>query len=121
MKAFGSIILILAYVALMVRPSVPLLEYAVNQDYIAAELCENKARPEMNCGGSCYLMKQLKKAAQESSKDKENNTEPIVVPVHLAGEVGHVPAIPQLSQSIWDNHACPDNFHPRVLVPPPRG
>ena len=120
MKAYGSIILIFAYVALMVRPSVPFLEYAVNKDYIAAELCENKDRPEMKCGGSCYLMKQLSKAAQESPGNQENNTEPIVIPVHLTGDVGQVPAFSSTSHFLWDNDRCPNSWHPYVLVPPPR-
>lgn len=41
--------------------------YAVNQSYVAEELCENQDQPEMQCNGKCYLMKQLSKA--ESGKE----------------------------------------------------
>ena len=40
--------------------------YMANQSYIAATLCENKAKPKMNCNGKCQLAKQLKKADGES-------------------------------------------------------
>ncbi|MFD2863199.1 hypothetical protein [Mucilaginibacter antarcticus] len=44
--------------------------FQVNKSYIAAQLCENKARPWMNCNGSCFLMKKLK-AAEEKEKKQE--------------------------------------------------
>lgn len=50
-----------------------LLEYRVNQDYIAKVLCENKTKPELKCKGKCQLMKQLD-AAEKQDGNKENNT-----------------------------------------------
>jgi hypothetical protein len=41
--------------------------YVLNKDYIVAQLCENKAQPELKCDGKCHL----KKALQVS---KERNT-----------------------------------------------
>jgi len=43
----------------------PVLEYMVDQDYIAEVLCINKEKKELNCKGKCYLMQQLK--AQEDN------------------------------------------------------
>jgi len=40
-----------------------------NRSYIAKELCENRARPQMHCNGQCVLMKKLK-ALEEKSSDK---------------------------------------------------
>ncbi|MGV3630213.1 MAG: hypothetical protein ACO1O6_03365 [Bacteroidota bacterium] len=39
--------------------------FYVNQQEIAREKCENKARPMMHCDGKCYLSKQLKKLEQK--------------------------------------------------------
>ena len=36
-------------------------QFFINQDFIAAELCENKDAPELECNGKCYLKKELKK------------------------------------------------------------
>lgn len=41
---------------LLVKPVMPLLEYAINKDYIAQMLCVNKDRAEKECQGRCYLM-----------------------------------------------------------------
>lgn len=40
--------------------------FYINQDYIAQNLCENRANPESHCKGGCQLKKQL---------EKENNTQ----------------------------------------------
>lgn len=48
----------------LARPALPVLEYIINYDYIVAELCENKAKPEMHCNGKCHLKKELAKASE---------------------------------------------------------
>jgi hypothetical protein len=45
----------------MVAPAFPIIEYLVNYEYIANELCENKDNPLLGCNGKCYLEKQVKK------------------------------------------------------------
>lgn len=54
---------------MLTKPLWPVVEYAMNYDYIVNELCENKDKPEMHCNGKCYLTKQL---AEESAGKKEN-------------------------------------------------
>lgn len=49
-------------------------EFNSNQAYIAATLCENRDRPELNCEGKCYLMKKLK-AAEDKEKKQENQAQ----------------------------------------------
>ena len=44
--------------------------FKLNQNYIAAKLCENRNRPWMHCDGKCYFMKKIKQA-----EDKQNNAE----------------------------------------------
>ncbi|KIC65014.1 hypothetical protein RM51_00750 [Chryseobacterium taiwanense] len=41
------------------RPLIPLVEYAVNYDYISEVLCINKSNPELHCNGKCYLGKEI--------------------------------------------------------------
>lgn len=45
--------------------------YYLNQDYIAAQLCENRDRPELKCNGQCFLMKKLK-------AEEENPGQPVM-------------------------------------------
>jgi hypothetical protein len=45
------------------------LDYRINKDFIAKNLCENRNRPGMHCEGRCYLCKKVK---AENKKDQEN-------------------------------------------------
>ena len=42
--------------------------YQINKNYIAANFCENKSKPEMKCNGHCYLKKQLQANDENQSK-----------------------------------------------------
>lgn len=53
--------LINLYLVAMIGPALPILEYWLNYDYIANELCENKDNPLLGCNGKCYLEKQVDK------------------------------------------------------------
>lgn len=70
MKYFGFIVALL----ILSKPILPMVDYWVNYEYIAKELCENKAKPEMHCDGKCHLKKELAKASEEEkpiSSDKK--------------------------------------------------
>lgn len=54
----------------MTKPVLPLLDYVINQDYIAEVLCINKDKADLKCAGKCYLMQQLK----EQEKNKPHHT-----------------------------------------------
>jgi hypothetical protein len=64
----------LAIIVLLKMMAMPLacLDYALNKQFIASVLCENKAKPVMHCNGKCHLRKQLAKASEtpESQNDK---------------------------------------------------
>jgi hypothetical protein len=48
-----------------------ILNFKWKQEYIAKNLCENRAKPEMNCCGNCCLKKEL----QKQDKSENNTTE----------------------------------------------
>ncbi|MEA9413964.1 MULTISPECIES: hypothetical protein [unclassified Flavobacterium] len=52
---------------MILRPVFPVLDYIINYDYIATELCENKNQPELDCKGKCHLKKELGKATEDDS------------------------------------------------------
>ncbi|MDR3716828.1 MAG: hypothetical protein P4L51_28805 [Puia sp.] len=45
------------------------LDYQCNKKFIAANLCENKDKPDLKCEGKCYLCKKIK---TEDKKEQEN-------------------------------------------------
>ena len=49
------------YLLVLVQPSLPVLEYLINYDYIVNELCENRDKPILTCNGKCYLGDQVEK------------------------------------------------------------
>ncbi len=77
-----KLILLLA-LFMLVKPSFPIIDYVVNYEYISKELCENKAKPELQCNGKCHLMKELAKASEAekplSSNKKDNSKHEIEV------------------------------------------
>ena len=68
MKKIAVIIVLFVFL----KPLFPVLEYAVNYEYISKVLCVNKAKPMMHCNGKCHLMKELAKA-QETEKQIPSN------------------------------------------------
>lgn len=49
--------------------AVIVVDFYANQDFIAKNLCENKAKPQLNCCGKCQLKKKLN---QEEKSDQQN-------------------------------------------------
>lgn len=68
-------IVVLIILSFLIKPVFPLIDYAVNYDYISTVLCENKAKPELQCNGKCHLMKELgKNNATDSSQPVDKKT-----------------------------------------------
>jgi len=60
-KGIVSYIFLLLYVIAMLRPMLPVIDYFVNYDYIAEQLCENRNKPILACNGKCYVAKEIEK------------------------------------------------------------
>ena len=82
MRSILSSLLLIAYLGLILRPSMPLLEYELRKDFIAAELCVDSDEPASCCKGSCYLDQRLKEAAGEQHPNSDVEKQ-ITVPLHL--------------------------------------
>jgi len=69
MSRFYSVILLLC---LHIQPVVNLAvlgDFLVNNEYIREVLCVNKEKPELACGGKCYLMQQLQESQQSQEQE----------------------------------------------------
>lgn len=67
-KELRALVSILFVVAVLFQSSVRTfvaVGYYVNKQFIAANLCENKAIANMHCNGKCYLKKQLNNATEK--------------------------------------------------------
>ena len=65
-KLLISYLFLALYVFAMFRPILPVIDYALNYDYIAERLCENKNKPILACYGKCYLAKEVQKTLPDS-------------------------------------------------------
>ena len=45
-----------------------LIDFKINQDFIAKVLCIDREKPMSTCNGKCYLSEQLKKAEEQEEK-----------------------------------------------------
>lgn len=99
--------------------------FEINQDYIAATLCENRARPELVCCGKCVLTKQLKKAGDSEQQNSKNapakqdrsSTVVFILPEQFAG-----PKANNIINRSIQNAVLPDHFdtdHPVSIFHPP--
>ncbi|MDN3492357.1 hypothetical protein [Winogradskyella bathintestinalis] len=58
---------------MLLKPTIPFVEYAAFYDYIKNELCVNQDKPELACNGKCHLKQELAKASDsEKSNDKSH-------------------------------------------------
>ncbi len=71
------------------RPLVPLVEYAVNYDYISEVLCINKNNSEIHCKGKCYLTKEIAKTNDNSSSplNKTKNSGQKLLDIYVLPEI----------------------------------
>jgi len=58
MQTFSTVMIVAAFYA--------------NREYIAANLCENRDKPKMQCNGKCSLNKQLAKEAERQAPVPQN-------------------------------------------------
>ena len=61
---------------MLLKPTIPYVEYAAFYDYIKNELCVNKDEPELSCKGKCYLKKELAKASDSEKSSDKSHTAP---------------------------------------------
>lgn len=117
-KTIAIIILVL-----LLKPVLPVVEYALNYDYIVKELCVNKAKPLMHCNGKCHLMKELAKAAEQeksSSQKKANAAQAEVLfcqPVTCFNLLSVVAYINKTPVPLYNN--LYSLFHLRFVFRPP--
>jgi hypothetical protein len=68
-----SLVLLFIMAAYLIIPVVPVIDYLINKDYIAKNLCINKDKPKSCCKGKCHMIKELKKT--NTTSEGENKTQ----------------------------------------------
>ncbi len=56
------------YTLPLLKTTTLIIDFKINQEFIAKVLCINKDKPELKCNGQCHLKKELSKSEE---KEKE--------------------------------------------------
>jgi hypothetical protein len=111
---------------ILARPVLPVMDYIINYDYIAKELCENKEKPELHCNGKCHLAKELAKASEDEkpvSEKKAAHAEMEILFFQTAAQFAFLPnasvntyvAMPEYCNS-YSHLDASSFFHPPVFI-----
>ena len=101
MKGITTVILLLLFSVQTFSKWMWVLDYNLNQAYIATTLCVNKNKPKLHCNGHCQLSKKM--AEDEPGKEQPGSTPKVQfnsvfakpdMPTELL-QVALVPAQPQ--------------------------
>ncbi|GGH50941.1 hypothetical protein GCM10007423_53950 [Dyadobacter endophyticus] len=49
------------------------LDFEIRREYIVANLCENKNRPQLHCDGKCYLAKRIASLDEHEKRQAEKS------------------------------------------------
>lgn len=71
MSRILSILLIGLYALTLSQAYMPHIDYWMNKDFIASELCENQDKPELKCDGKCHLKKEIQQSEQEQNDSQQ--------------------------------------------------
>jgi len=83
LKKIFSILIIFSIILPYVTKVGILIDFKINQDFIAKVLCINQDKPMLACNGKCYLAKQLKKTESNDKKNAPNSKREKVETLYL--------------------------------------
>jgi hypothetical protein len=79
-QQFTVIYLALIILIRMMAMPISLVEYSLNKNFIAANLCENRLKQAVHCAGSCFLSKKLANASEsQEAPDQKGSSKTVVI------------------------------------------
>jgi ribosomal protein S19 len=106
----------------ILRPVLPYLEYALNKEYIAKNLCVNRDKPKSCCQGKCHLKKELAKNdnsenSQGSNSSKKNQQK--TIDEFLKNQSRTIEILPKvIILSVYTCSTYNKQYFSTVFVPP---
>lgn len=75
MKSIFAFVLALVFLLNIGGKIVVYVNFYLNQEYIANNLCENRDKPVLQCNGKCQLMKELNEEDKKEKKEDKHKFE----------------------------------------------
>ena len=123
MKFIASTIFILLLLTQVFSKWLMVIDYTINKDYIAKNLCENRNRPTLHCNGKCQLMKKM--ALEDDQTNKTNSASSVAKAPFTDVLFNAAFAFTQLtacaSDSLYNDFylvAIPSSFNSSIFHPP---
>jgi hypothetical protein len=69
LQKWTPLIMLVAITGTTFSKAIAILDFELNQKYIATTLCENRGKPSCCCRGKCFLKKQLQKDEESNKGD----------------------------------------------------
>lgn len=117
-----SSFLLVVLTAYLIIPVFPVIDYLLNKDYIAKNLCVNKDKPKSCCKGKCHMVKQLQKANPNSENNSRDTNKRIqfkdLNEFVISNSFRFNPEIPAISYQYFYITAYKDLAKHTVFVPP---
>src|SRR5687768_5073713 len=103
MRLIAATILVLLVLTQVCSKWLLVAEYAVNKDFIAKTLCNNKEKPKLKCQGKCQLMKKMAAETENnnsgSGSGSAKSSLPEVLPFDLSNISVTAPSPIQVSHN----------------------
>jgi hypothetical protein len=122
MKSIASTIFILLLLTQVFSKWLMVIDYTVNKDYIAKNLCENRNKPTLHCNGKCQLMKKM--AVEDDQSNKTSGSSVAKTPfseVLFNAAFALTSSVTSVSGSLYNDFylvAIPSSFHSSIFHPP---
>lgn len=95
--------------------------YFANKAYIAAVLCVNRDKPQLDCEGKCYLKKQLSKTdtpeSNSSGLSLKLETSPFMAPLFTLDKAIAAVSVPT-EYGLFEESSYRFSYHPACFHPP---
>ena len=106
MKLIAGSILILLVMVQTFTSWLIVAEYTINQEYIAKNLCVNKAKPQLHCKGKCQLMKKMAEEDKQTSSSSQTGGKIKMGDVLFT----HDFQLPVISNLLAQSKNCPSHY-----------
>jgi hypothetical protein len=123
MKFIASTIFILLLLTQIFSKWLMVIDYTINKDYIAKNLCENRNKPTLHCNGKCQLMKKM--AVEDDQTNKTTSGSSVAKTPFTDVLFNATFVFSQLTTSASDSLfndfylvAIPSSFHSSIFRPP---
>ncbi len=124
MRIVFTYLVLLAFLTQLGSRLYVLVNFQINKEYIAENLCENKEEPESCCEGSCHLTKELVKVeeaenqgplkTEDSKKEKLEDVFNFNSSIKMFFQVNSA----DVAKVVTDNFRIKKGYLPSVFHPP---